>query len=158
MTYERKWLCGRNASGFAAECARLALPFYEGDHRLDLVAAIDLVERYTDGERLDIATARAAYTATYDAYVAADLSCAACAAYAVNSALYTAITSRAARYAHSAFRAAAAGVDDHKIRAAFARWVVRDLSDGRELPEELRQAAGAAVVAGSEAIARELLA
>ena len=152
----------RNAAGFAAECARLALPFYCGDHQSDLIAAIELAERYADGEEIDsddIVAIRDAASAARDV---ADVADSAYAAYSAYSAAYAADAADAAADAAAARRAAAwadeAGIDSSELRIAYARWVIRDLACGRELPEELRQAAGAAIVAGDEALAQELLA
>jgi len=47
MNYKREWNDRRNAVGFAAECARLALPFYAGDRRSDLVRAIEIEGKTT---------------------------------------------------------------------------------------------------------------
>ncbi|KKN37654.1 hypothetical protein LCGC14_0761350 [marine sediment metagenome] len=164
MNYERKWTDSRNAVGFAAECARLALPFYSGDRRSDLVVAIEIAERYTSGEQIDDSTRIAALAAARGVASGVDDASAACAA-AARAAAYAAARATA-HYTSDAIRATAvfaadyaddAGVDYSEIQIAFARWVVRDLSVDRDLDEELRQAAGAAVVAGDEALARELL-
>ena len=170
MSYGREWADRRNAAGFAAECARLALPLYKGDRRQDLVTAIELAERYVSGEEI---TAHAAYAASSPAYAAsrdADAAsyAAATAAYATASlggaaadaASYAAALVAASDTAYAAaacINATHAGVDTHELQIAFARWAVRDLSGGRDLSAELRQAAGAAVVAGDEAFAKELL-
>lgn len=53
--------------------------------------------------------------------------------------------------------AAGAGVDDSELAVAYARWGVRDLLGDRPIGKELRQAAGACIVAGNEAFARELV-
>ena len=175
MAYKREWSNRLNTAGFAAECARLALPFYKGDRKSDLVAAIETAERYAGGEEISYsASVSAADNARYAAYnaheyiddvdaadiafLAAQATSAASntVAYAVNTVDcidYRAITASAT----AAHYAARAGADAHEIRAAFARWVVRDLSGERELPEGLRCAAGAAIVAGDEDLAKELL-
>ncbi|KKM72270.1 hypothetical protein LCGC14_1422180 [marine sediment metagenome] len=155
------WTDLRNAAGFAAECARLALPFYCGDYSSDLIAAIEFVERYADGGEIDSDGFQFARAARYAAAAAADAA-AYDAAYAATSAAAAAAAAAAHTSADSATRAASwadeAGVDSSELRIAYARWVIRDLACGRELPEELRQAAGAAIVAGDEALAQELLA
>lgn len=167
MSYQREWDDPHNAAGFAAECARLALPFYKGDHKPDLVAAIEITERYASGEEIDADVASIAYASAADAANAFSAPTADASAYAADASAYAAdvvadiSVDVCASYTSAGYAADAAGisgVDISEIRVAFARWVVRDLSDGRELPAELRQAAGAAVVAGDEALARELLA
>ncbi|KKM72275.1 hypothetical protein LCGC14_1422230 [marine sediment metagenome] len=167
MNYERDWNNQLNAARFAVECARLALPFYNGDRRSDVAAAIEIAERRANGEQIDSTIAyavfaratRAAYAATA-AYAAADAARVAsatawAAAHATNSP-YT-DDSAAAYVTYAAADASHAGVDSSEIQIAFARWVIRDLSRGRDLDEELRAAAGAAVVAGDEDLARQLL-
>ncbi len=164
MNYERNWRDSRNTVGFAAECARMALPFYIGDRRSDLITAIEIAERYTSGEQIDDSTRIAARAAARGVASGVDDASAACAA-AARAAAYSAARA-AARHTPDAIRAAAdvaahyashAGVDSSEIQIAFARWVVWDLSGDRDLDEELRQAMGAAVVAGDEALAQELL-
>ena len=166
MNHQREWVDPRNAAGVAAECARLALPFYDGDHKSDLVAAIEIAERYASGEEIDAGAASTAYGNAADAANAPSTSTADASAYAADASAYAAdvvadvVADIYAAYTSAGYAADAAnyaGADAHEIRVAFARWVVRDLSDGRELPEELRQAAGAAAVAGNEALARELV-
>ena len=146
-SYQREWANQHNAAGFAAECARLALPFYEGDRRPDLVTDIESVERYSRGGKIGVRAARDTPFSN--------------AAAAVQNAYDVVICHRSANIglaaADAAYSAGFAGVDDHSVDVAYARWVVRDLSGGRELLAELRQAAGAAVVTGDEALARELI-
>ncbi len=175
MNYEREWSNYRNAVGFAAECARLALPFYDGDHQSKVVVAIEIAEHYANGEQIG---STIAYGAAADVTGYADRTAnATVAVYAADAARSAALAAGDAYIADAAddadraanatgviyaARAAAhtagyAGVDDSELAVAFARWVVRDLVCGRELPEELRQAAGAAIVAGDEALAQELL-
>ena len=57
----------------------------------------------------------------------------------------------------AAYAAVDAGVDVHDLEIAFARWVVRDISPRWPIDEQLRQAAGACIVAGDEDLARGLL-
>ncbi len=179
MNYKRDWNNRCNAAGFAAECARLALPFYSGDRRSDLVAAIEIAEHYANGEQIEntvahvvaadanaAANAAASYAAdavaSYASYAAA---AAAEAAYAAAGAYDDAANdadAAADAYAYDAAAVAAdyadlAGVDSSEIQIAFARWVIRDLSGDQDLDEELRQAAGAAIVAGDEDLARQLV-
>ncbi|KKM72267.1 hypothetical protein LCGC14_1422150, partial [marine sediment metagenome] len=97
--WKRKWADRRNAAGFAAACARLALPFYDGDRRSDLVAAIEIAEKYAAGEKISTDTA-AAYAV---AYAYASGGAAAAAAYAATA---------AAAYADADAAAAAADGDD----------------------------------------------
>lgn len=170
MNYKREWINHRNATGFAAECARLSLSFYGGDHKPDLVPAIELAERCTAGEEISDAVIRTVLHATDVTARAADAadadgSAGSGSVYAVAAARAAARVAASGRPSSfitrgasvSCYLAGRAGVDKHEIQAAFARWVVRDLSGGRELPTELRQAAGAVVVAGDEALARELV-
>ena len=166
MNHERNWNDDRNAVGFAAACARLALPFYSGDRRSDLVVAIEIAERCANGEQIDSAAAYFARGAANDAAHATAYASegpphpADPAAYAASAACYATTTTDAdvARDAADTVHwASKAGVDDSEIQVAYARWVIRDLNCGRDFDEELRQAAGAAVVAGDEALARELL-
>ncbi|KKN30498.1 hypothetical protein LCGC14_0833230 [marine sediment metagenome] len=176
MNYERDWNNRCNAVGFAAACARLALPFYDGDQRSNLVAAIEIAECYANGEQIDdtdahrvagaaVSAAPAGpYPTPHSAWAtiaaAAVASVAAYAAYgAANVVNYDsdAAADASADAADAARGADDAGVDSSEIQIAFARWVVRDLSCGRDLDEELRQAAGAAIVAGDEDLARQLI-
>ncbi|KKN37653.1 hypothetical protein LCGC14_0761340 [marine sediment metagenome] len=165
MNYERDWNDNRNAVGFAVECARLALPFYGGDRRSDVVAAIEIAEGCVNDEPNAHRGARAAACAARAAIARAaatsgDDRAAASAATYTALAAYDAIadiTSDGTHASYAACDAGHAGVDSGEIQIAFARWVIRDLSCGRNLDEELRQAAGAAVVAGDEALAQELL-
>ena len=158
--WDRKWADQRNAVGFAATCARLALPFYRGDRRSVVVVAIEIAE----DEQINATDAYAAANALHVAR-AADASGAADAArVAAYAAGYAAdITyANAANAADDAIRAAVyasrAGVCDSELQIAFARWVTRDLSGGQDFDTELRQAAGAAIIAGDENLAKELLA
>ena len=147
---EREWADVRNAVGFVAECARLVLPFCALDGQFIAAKAIEAAERYANGATLDHSAITApCYDISTTVAAAADITY--LAAYGARSKAIEHITT-------AVDRAVSEGADAHEIHAAFARWVVRDLSGGRELPAELRQAAGAAVVAGAEAIARGLLA
>lgn len=152
MNYLRGWADRRNATGFASECARLALPFYEGDHRQDLVVAIRLAERCTRGETIDADNACIAYKA-YRASYDSDVAHIAYNAYKIAAYKEISVGIYVATAAHSA----ASAIGSHETQTVFARWAVRDLSGGRELPTELRQAAGAAIVAGNEDLARALV-
>lgn len=175
LTYQREWGDPRNAVGLVARCAHLALPFYGGVRKLDLVTSIRIAEHYMAGAEISVDTATYAANTSYAAAAAllvfdtaafAAALVAADASYAVAKAVTVAKTitvasspSRGIRVIayDAAHYAARAGVDRHEIQIIFARWVVRDLSGGRDLPAELRQAVGAAVVAGDEALAWELL-
>ncbi|KKM86193.1 hypothetical protein LCGC14_1281340 [marine sediment metagenome] len=151
--WKRKWADHRNAVGFAAGCARLALPFYRGDRRSDAVAAIEVAEKYVAGDQIDtIGVADAAYDVAYDADdadAAATYAATAAAAYVAARAAYAA--------AAAAYWADKAGVDNSEIAVLYARWTVRDLGCGK-VDEQTRQAAGAAIIAGDENLAKELLA
>ena len=145
----------------------MALSSYKGDLKPDLVTAIELAEHYAGGGEVvrlharvvvsnasraaadDIsgASANAVYAATYAARTVVN-------ACESSQAAAHRTTSRSEFAAHYAERS---GAGTHEIRAAYARWVVRDLGEGRALPAERRQAAGAAVVAGDEDLARRLV-
>ncbi len=151
MNYERDWNNRRNAVGFAAACARLALSFYDGEGRSDLVAAIEIAERCANGEQIDDAEDFADAICDDD-YDAADVAWSAVSAVSVIPAAYSAY------YAiYAAADAGHVGVDSSEIQIAYARWVVRDLSSDQDLDEELRAAVGAAIVAGDEDLARQLV-
>ncbi len=114
MIENYKWSDPRNAIGWAAACARLALPFYGGGRLADVVAAIEIAERYAAGEEIDTtddaaADAAAYAAATSAAYAAADAAAAATAASAY-AAYYTAAAAAtaAATYAANAAACAAA--------------------------------------------------
>ena len=161
MNYQREWVDPRNAAGFAAACARLALPFYKGDYKSKLADSIEVAERYADGGEIDegIAkgTARSAHSVAYDGETSDSYA----AANAAARAGYTATKDTDLFGDVSTVVSHAigiAGIDVYELQITYARWVVRDLGGTRELSAELRQAAGAAVVAGDEALARELLA
>ncbi|KKM86195.1 hypothetical protein LCGC14_1281360 [marine sediment metagenome] len=166
MKYERKWNDLRNATGFAAACARLALPFYGGERRSGVVTAIEIAESYVNGEQISSTTARAgARAAIYSAYATdyaatdstdADSAYAAARAAACAARAATDFTAAAIYIARAAIYASHAGVCDSELQIAFARWVVRDLSCD-QLDEQIRQAAGAAIVAGDEELARKLV-
>ena len=168
MYIDREWADLKNVVKFAAECARLALPFYEGDRRENLIAVIEAAEENLIGKTVCTfvysAANRANNARTLSRVSGAVVSCARSAAHAARTArnhsqsggLYE--IDNTIRYAINAhYDAISAGVDAHETHVAFARCVVRDLSGVRELPEELRQAAGAAVVAGDEDLARALV-
>jgi hypothetical protein len=147
--YKRPWRDLRNAAGFAAQCARLALPFYEGDRGSDLMEAIEVAEAYSRGEqkRIDVISDHAsrsvqavgnamdyrttrANAADYDTEYAARAALAAVmvAHHAVRGA---ALFPRAATNAvYAAFNAAnyanAAGVDHRQILNAFVTWWAQD--------------------------------
>ncbi len=161
MRYQRTWLNTRFAVGFAAECARLALPFYEGDHRDAVVAAIEAAEMFSWGE--DAIDYETAYQIAQRAYDAADVAYDAGRNYA----------DHAARAAGNAASAAADGDSstdasygaDHAehvsstitrpILEAFARWVAKDLDV--QIKTELQlNAIIAALTAGNEEVIQDI--
>lgn len=168
MYIDREWADLKNVVKFAAECARLALPFYDGDRRENLIAVIEAAEENLIGKTVCTFVYSAANHAnnarTLSRASNAVVSCARHVGHAARTArnhsqsggLYG--IDNTIRFAINAYYGAInAGVDAHEIQVAFARWVVLDLSGGRDLPTELRQAAGAAVVAGDEDLARALV-
>lgn len=170
--YSRSWKDYRNAVGCAVGSARLALPFYDGDQLASVVAAIEIAGLYVTDRKVDRGEAYEA--AAYTAYAATDCSptAADAAARAAGAAAHAADAAAKADWAaekddladcavalasHAVHEAADAGADDSEICTVYARWVVRDLSPRWPIDKQIRQAAGAAVVAGDEDLARELL-
>ena len=151
MNFKREWVNNRNVVGFAAECARSAVAFYDNDRKPSLIASIERAERYAGGAQIFYSVAVDIADASYSTAYEGDNAAAHAAARAVRAVL------NPSNFGAPVYTATYVGMDDHEIRAAFARWVVRDLSGGRELSTELRQAAGAAVVAGDEDLARALV-
>ncbi len=157
MNYRRWWRHERNVVGFAAECARLALPHYRGDHRPNLVKAIETAEAYVRGEEID----RELTSPITDH----DGAAASSAAAAYTSAVYSIPTrsgnitagATAARAARTA--AATAGVDPNAIRKAFVIWWARDwgIAPVDEDDEDLHTAIAALLAIGEEGQAKELV-
>ncbi len=180
MNYLRTWRHERNAVGFAAECARLTLPAYKGDHRQDLVRAIEIARACGHGEYIDqkvytadaAGAADAARAARAAAYAARGARAAADAVNAANAAGAAANAADAARGAYAtavadavcatkadrvAVYAADAGVDPRRILDAFIQWWARDV--GVILDDaELRRAVTALLAIGEERQAAELAA
>ncbi len=175
MIKDYEWRDPRNAVDWAATCARLALPFYDGDRRGNVVAAIEIAERYAAGEEIDDAAyaAYAAYAATAAA-AAATATAASAAASAANAAASAAsahsASSRAAanaanaanaaaraayRGAHAAYRAAVqAGVSQDAVDQLQLSAIAVDL--GLVFESETYFAAIAALAIGDIAWAREI--
>jgi len=116
------WQDLKHAVDFAAVCARLALEHYSGEHREDLVAAIEIAERYVAGEVIDFKVAHAAaHVAAARAVAARAVAARADAARAAASAAASAADAAraAARAADTAtFAADAADTADYAARAA----------------------------------------
>jgi len=148
------WRDRRNSVGYAAACAREALPLYRGDRRGDLIAAIEIAERCAAGEEISEDTADAAdaaFTAAYATTYSSAYSSAYAAAHAAHGAHATYSTSDT-----SAASAIRAGVDPLLIRRFEAEWRVRDLGGDGVEPDRARAARVAYLVAGVEA-ARSVL-
>ncbi|KKM86197.1 hypothetical protein LCGC14_1281380 [marine sediment metagenome] len=171
MNYQRDWINPKNAAGFCAACAQLALEFYVGDpnhrRRQIIVSAIEIAEQYARGDKIDKQHAEkladGAFWASKDLSLGASgrpSRSAARAAAACARSVRTSFTSYTSRIyvVDSVIRHAFdAGVDTHDVDVAFARWVVWDLAGDKQIDEELRLAAGAAVVAGDEDLASKLV-
>lgn len=154
MNYKREWRDSRNAVGFAAECARLALPFYDGDRRFDVIAAIEIAEVFSRGEQINSADARTiSSTAFHAAYAVSDAitdvvhalhgsgsvsgSAADAATRAADAACYASCHAAHTPLMRAAVAktvcgvardAIAAGVSDALVLQAFTCWVVKDLN------------------------------
>jgi hypothetical protein len=165
VSYRRTWRDGKNATGFAAACARLALPAYKGVERLVLVTAIEFAEACVRGEKVD---PRAARTAAANAVSAAAIERArdnliqTPSNSAANAAYYAAAA--AACYAaaddaidatddaaDAAYYAEKTGIN---VMRVYATWIARDL--GLDLAPAQLDAAVAALVAGDEAMLAEI--
>lgn len=161
LGWTRKWADRQNAAGFAAACARLALPFYIGDHRSKIVSAIEIAEKFAPGKQIEsaaYAVADAAYAvAVYADYCRVSYAAARASAYAAYTAIIVIHATAATNANNAAYWTDKAGVDSSEIAVLYARWTIRDLACGK-VDEEIRLAAGAAIVAGDENLARELLA
>jgi len=173
------WQDLAHAVGFAAACARAALPYYDGDNRAALVAAIQIAERCAAGEAIDPdaadAVAYAAYAAdahgaaradgaaaadaldadaigAFNIYVYAVYAAADAADAAANAAV--ADSDAAANAADAAADAAHAGVDQTEIDTLWRDAVARDL--GAVPGGDSYYAACAALSTGDLDLAREL--
>ncbi len=151
MNYHHWWRDSRNAAGFAAECARLALPFYDGACRAVFVRSIELAEAYEQGEKIDPEVVRKVRrdSAGYIAFVAS------AAASVVHYAIGRAPTGVGATAANAGIYAGEAGVDPRKILDAFVSWWARD--QGIVLDDKYRDAVTALLVIGEEEQAKELM-
>lgn len=163
MKHNRKWDNQHNASGFVAACARLAFSFYDGPRRHALEGAIECAERYANGAVIDRdEVTRLADGAMWVSKVVKNHAAGLYNFYAARTAAASARFvghSRRSDVMRTIIRyATEVGVDAHDIDVAYARWTVRDLSPQWPIDETLRLAAGAAVVAGDEALAKDLLA
>jgi len=150
------WQDLKRAVGFAAGCARLTLEHYSGEHREDLVSAIQIAERYAAGKEID---QHAAYAAASHAAAAGHAAITRAADAAADAADAAAIgvtdAARAAAYTRAAARAAAdAGVDQDEIDALWRDAVAQDL--GATPGSDGYFAACAALAIGNVDLARDL--
>ena len=110
MIRDYHWRDLKHAVDFAAGCARAALAYDSGEHRADLVAAIQIAERCAAGEAIDPTAAYVAARAA--AYAARAARTPYNAVHAAHAAAYTDYS-----VAHVAAHAARAGVDQAEIDA-----------------------------------------
>ncbi len=166
MIKNYEWRDLRNVVGWAAACARLALPFYDGNRRDDVVAAIEITERCARGVEVDYDDARAAGDAVYAAASvnsvagAAGFSAATTAGEAVFAAAYN-TTSHASHAVVPAASTAAnaavcAGVPQLEIDQAQFSAIASDL--GLATKTAPYYAAIAALAIGNIGLAREIAA
>ncbi len=133
MIKDYEWRDLRNAVGWAAACARLSLPFYDGSRLTDVIAAIEIAERCAAGEEIDAHAARAAAHAARDAA----LDAARAAGYAANAAVRGAANAaRATAYTSDAYRAA-----DAAARAAYAAYAAVRAGVSQEAVDQLQLSA-----------------
>lgn len=146
ISYRRTWCSSRNAVGFAAECARLALSFYDGHGRQVLVAAIEIAERFARGRNIVSHVARAAACGAYvvPTRIAKAAAYAAFAAADASSSVSAANATYAAHAAINTWRV-------HDVLRVFARWVAKDLGIKLSTAQQ-RNAAVAALAAGNEEV------
>ncbi len=156
MIENYEWRDLRNAVGWAAACARLALPFYDGDHRDDVVAAIEVAERYTRGE--EIAASDDAYNCAHAAYRVAqtgafgDTASTLTAAYAADAVAY--VTSKTKHVIQAAVHAVRAGVPQSIVDQTQFAAIASDL--GPEPESDAWFAAVAALAIGNIELAQEI--
>ncbi len=154
MIENYKWRDLRNAVGWAAACARLALPFYDGNQFSDVAAAIEIAERYAAGEEInpplaayayagaDICTASrdAAYAAYAVAYAASNASCSNAiihAAYAVHDAVRAGVSQDAVDQLQLSAIAVDLGLvfESETYFAAIAALAIGNIDWAREIAE-----------------------
>ncbi len=123
MIKDYKWRDPRNAVGWAAACARLALEFYVGDQLATVVAAIEIAERCAAGEEIDARAARAVAVDAAAAAAANDANDAVDAARAAADAADAAANAAAAAYAADAAANAAYAATATAHAAAAAVYV-----------------------------------
>lgn len=132
--YKRDWNDLRNAAGFAAACARLAMELYRGNHRSVLVASIEVAERYSGGEKIDNIDTEVIFPSrpAADILDAPTIRSVAYSAGLVVSYIKADDDFRAScgtsedRAADAAHDATAAGVGHRDIVTAYDRWAARD--------------------------------
>ncbi len=130
MIENYKWRDPRNAVAWAAACARLSLPFYDGGRLTDVIAAIEIAERYAAGEEIDANDAHVAAATAYAATAyAATANAAWAAANATNAATATANAAWAAANATNAANAAANAANAARaaVRASVSQAAVDQL-------------------------------
>jgi len=170
MIENYQWQDLRHAVGFAAACARVALKHYSGEHRADLVAAIQIAERCAAGEAIDPtaayvaaraaavdatdATTHASDAAAYAAYAAVDATDAAVHAADADAAVHAADSAARAAILASARAVACVGIDQAEIDALWRGAVAQDL--GATPGGNSYYAACAALSTGDLDLAREI--
>ncbi len=164
MIKNYEWRDLRNAVGCAAVCARLALKFYRGNWFADVVAAIEIAERYAAGEEIDdVSSCSARASRAADSAGASSTARAARAAsHAANAARSVShgtspinAAANAGYYASKAFHAAVlAGVSQEAVDQAQLPAIAVDL--GLVFESETYFAAIAALAIGDIAWAREI--
>ncbi len=172
--YHHRWRNLRNVVGFAATCARLALPLYRGEEKAALVRAIAIAEARARGETIQREAADAAKRAAdsvgrsvrtasgSNIHNAADV-----AAFAAGAAAYAADAGDVIDppiYSTPIFNTISSALDaaDAAIRVirtrgavdrAFVRWVALDLGVALRTEEQIHAAVAAAAANEPELIA-----
>ncbi len=163
MIKDYGWRDLRNAVGWAAACARLALEFYVGDRPADVIAAIEIAERYAAGGEISASAASAATATAASSHAAANAAASTAASAASAARAYAAYAAyaaaRCAAYAADAASAAAhaaarAGVPQEAIDQVQLSSIAVDL--GLVADSDSYFAAIAALAIGDIAWAREI--
>lgn len=162
--FRRKWRDLRNAAAFAAECARLALPFYGWRGGENLMETIQLVEGWSRGSLAcaqynfrdagDRASAQAQKMVAGAAVPAARATAAA--AYVVNRAIDDNPLGAAIAAHAGAEQAQYAGVEPSAVDDAFFRWWLKDVG-GEVTDEDAQDAVRAVLSIGDEITALEIV-
>jgi len=156
MIQDYKWRDQRNAVGFAAACTRESLKYYQGSHREEIVATIEIAEQFVAGEKIDhVNIADFPYAASYTGRAAAATIRAAVTNAVAHTVTYaTYVTYAAAAVYVSANAADRVGVNQHEIDILRCVWIVKDLGLIKGAKEY--QAALAALSAGSLITAEQI--